>query len=246
MRPAHPGPDRALRRRQPGLRLAVGQQLLDRRPHVEDRQLGRPVGAHLVAQRLGRLGVDGAVVGHADAVPLGALGASPGPRRTSFATSSGSRSSGSPHPPPPQVTKCRTSPGETGTSWHLLGSTWRVPSARSTHLRAARARVPAVDAPRVGQPAVVVDGDRARLLEDVGDVDAVAAAVQARRRRCRRRSPTSRSAAGSRTPGTRRGCSRSSATASGRPARRRAAGRGCRRSRSSTAGTTPPSARRSE
>ena len=84
---------------------------------------------------------------------------------------------------------------------HLAGAVGAVDP-----LGAARAGVPAVDAPRVGEPAVVVDGDRARLLEDVGDVDAVAAAVQARRRRCRRPSPTSRSAAGSRTRGTRTGC----------------------------------------
>ncbi len=46
-------------------------------------------------------------------------------------------------------------------------------------LGAAGAGAAAVDAPRVGEPAVVVDGDGAGLLEDVGDVDAVAAAVQA-------------------------------------------------------------------
>src|SRR5690606_34218890 len=45
-------------------------------------------------------------------------------------------------------------------------------------LAAPLPRPPAVHAPRVGEPAVVVDRDRARLLEAVRHVHAVAAAVQ--------------------------------------------------------------------
>jgi hypothetical protein len=46
-------------------------------------------------------------------------------------------------------------------------------------LARAPAGQPAVDSPRIRQPAVVVDGDLARLQEAVDDLDAVAAAVQA-------------------------------------------------------------------
>ena len=43
------------------------------------------------------------------------------PRRTSRPPVPGSRASGSPQPPPPQVTKCSTSPALTGTSMDLAG-----------------------------------------------------------------------------------------------------------------------------
>ena len=233
-------PHRLLRSGQAGLLLAAGQDLLHRAAHVEHRELVRSLRRASPAEALPSTAESGFAVGVTTTPYARAPAAVTSPRRTSLATSAGSRSSGSPHPPPPQVTKCSTSSGRTGTSWHLLGSTSREPSARSIHLGAAGAGRAAVDAPRIHQPAVVVDGDRAGLEEAVGHVDAVAAAVQAGRRRCRRPSPTSRCAEGSTTPGTRTGCSRSSATTSDRRARRRAAAPGYRRSRSSTAGTTRP------
>src|SRR5687768_6222452 len=67
-------PHGPLRRGQPGLLLAALEQLLDRRAHVEDRQLGGAVGAHLVAEVLGGLGVHAAVLVDADPVALRALG----------------------------------------------------------------------------------------------------------------------------------------------------------------------------
>ena len=129
------------------------------------------------------------------------------PRRTSSATSAGSRSSGSPQPPPPQVTKCSTSPAA---HRHVVALATAAPRgrrrpARPTCVPRAPGRA-AVDAPRVGEPAVVVDRDLARLLEARRPRRRRCRRGAARRRRCRRRSPTSRCAAGSRTPGTRTGC----------------------------------------
>ena len=63
------------------------------------------------------------------------------PRATSAATFSGWRFSGSPQPPPPQVLKCRTSPGSTWMRSHLEGcSPSRRSCARASWLTAAPAR----------------------------------------------------------------------------------------------------------
>ena len=118
---------------------------------------------------------------------------------------SGSRSSPSPQPPPPQVTKCSTSPGLTGTSWHLLEQ-HLVAAVGPVHHLVPRVPGSPPLPPGVGQPAIVMDGDGARLQEPVGDVDPVAAAVQPGSAGIGDRSPTSRSAAGSTTRGIRTGC----------------------------------------
>ena len=202
---------------------------------------GRP-SSSLLAQLLRGVGVDWPCSSHTTPYRR-APSTVTSPRRTSSPTSSGSRASGSPHPPPPQVTKCSRSPTFDREVVDLAGQHLGGAVRTLEPLPAPRARLAAVDAPRVGEPAVVVDGDGARLEEAVGDVDAVAAPVQRPHRPCPRRSPTARCAAGSTTRGTRTGCSRRTATASARPGRHRSAGRGCRRSRSSRAGTTRPCGR---
>ena len=130
----------------------------------------------VLAQRLRRGHVDGTGLVAHHAVAARTVGGNQAAAHLE-ADQSGSRASGSPQPPPPQVTKCSTSPALDRHVVDLAArSTSRGAVGALDPLAAARARLAAVDAPRIGEPAVVVDRDRARPR----------GTGRRRRRRCRR------------------------------------------------------------